>query len=315
MKVTTEEFIKRARIIHGNKYDYSKSEYKDYNNTKIKITCPEHGEFLQTCKSHLSGSGCPECKRDKMRKLKLRTSEKFLKEAKNIHPEYDYSKTFYKDEHTLVVMTCPKHGDFSIYPSDFLHKGRGCQYCSGRKMNTLSFIEKSKEKFGNKFNYDKVKYINSKTPVIITCPIHGEFTTVPQNFLRKVYGCSKCSHEATYTQFAHSMSKGEEIISKWLDYNNISYEYNKKILRIGDLTIYPDFVINNIIIEYNGEQHYKYIPYFHKGGIIDFEKQQYRDQKLREYCKDNSIKLVEIRYDQNIEKELEKIKHIFKING
>lgn len=46
-KITTEEFIQRARKVHGNKYDYSKSKYVN-SKTKTTIICPIHGEFQQT---------------------------------------------------------------------------------------------------------------------------------------------------------------------------------------------------------------------------------------------------------------------------
>ena len=58
--LTTEEFILKAREIHGWKYDYSKVEYKK-NSTKVCIICPEHGEFFQTPNNHLNGEGCPKC--------------------------------------------------------------------------------------------------------------------------------------------------------------------------------------------------------------------------------------------------------------
>lgn len=60
-RLTTEEFIKRAREIHGNKYDYSKTEYKN-RKTKVEIICPDHGSFYQTPFNHLIGAGCPVCK-------------------------------------------------------------------------------------------------------------------------------------------------------------------------------------------------------------------------------------------------------------
>ena len=59
-RLTTEEFVEKARKIHGNKYDYSKVEYKD-SHTKVSIICPIHGEFLQTPNNHLNGQQCPFC--------------------------------------------------------------------------------------------------------------------------------------------------------------------------------------------------------------------------------------------------------------
>lgn len=58
--ITTEKFIKRAKEIHGNKYDYSKVDYKD-NKTKVTIICPKHGEFEQAPSNHLRSCGCRKC--------------------------------------------------------------------------------------------------------------------------------------------------------------------------------------------------------------------------------------------------------------
>ena len=56
-KLTTEQFIEKARKVHGNKYDYSKVKYIN-NKTKVCIICHEHGEFYQTPHRHLKGRGC-----------------------------------------------------------------------------------------------------------------------------------------------------------------------------------------------------------------------------------------------------------------
>ena len=86
-KLTTEEFIKKAKEIHRDKYDYSKAEYSG-SKIKICIICPKHGEFWQIPNAHLNGQGCPECSNTK----KL-TTEEFIKRAKKIHGDkYDYSK-------------------------------------------------------------------------------------------------------------------------------------------------------------------------------------------------------------------------------
>ena len=63
-KITTEEFIERAREVHGDKYDYSSSVYVN-NKTKIKIICPIHGEFELTPNAHLQGRGCKKCNKIK----------------------------------------------------------------------------------------------------------------------------------------------------------------------------------------------------------------------------------------------------------
>ncbi len=60
MSYTTEMFIERAVVIHGNKYDYSLVEYVN-SKTKVKIICPNHGVFEQFPTGHLQGNGCFHC--------------------------------------------------------------------------------------------------------------------------------------------------------------------------------------------------------------------------------------------------------------
>ena len=60
IKLTTEEFIKKAKEIHSDKYDYSKVNYINYK-TPICIVCPKHGEFWQIPRNHLRGNGCSKC--------------------------------------------------------------------------------------------------------------------------------------------------------------------------------------------------------------------------------------------------------------
>jgi hypothetical protein len=59
-RLTTEEFIEKARKVHGDKYDYSKAEYVN-SVIKVCIICPIHGEFWQNPNSHMNGVGCKEC--------------------------------------------------------------------------------------------------------------------------------------------------------------------------------------------------------------------------------------------------------------
>lgn len=70
--LNTDIFVERSNIIHQNKYDYSKFEYKDTKTPSI-IICPTHGEFMQKADKHLVGQGCPDCYRDIVSK-----GEKFI---------------------------------------------------------------------------------------------------------------------------------------------------------------------------------------------------------------------------------------------
>ena len=121
--MTTEEFIQKAKAIHGNKYDYSKVEYT-HNNVEVCIICPEHGEFWQKPRLHLSGCGCPIC----TGKKKMRTID-FIKRAKQVHGDkYDYSKAEYTGHAEKVRIICPEHGEFRQIASNHL-RGAGCPKC------------------------------------------------------------------------------------------------------------------------------------------------------------------------------------------
>ena len=134
-KLTISDFVKRAREVHGNKYDYSKVEYVN-SKTKVCIICPKHGEFWQKPNRHLSGDGCPKCGIESRQKIRSLTTEDFVKKAREIHGDkYDYSKVNYVDTHTKVCIICPEHGEFWQTPADHL-RGIGCPNCNSSKLES-----------------------------------------------------------------------------------------------------------------------------------------------------------------------------------
>ena len=128
-KLTTEEFKERARQVHGDRYNYN---HVDYVNaiTPVTIVCLEHGSFEQQPKQHLAGNGCPGCKAEAISKSKLKTKQKFINDAIDVHgSKYDYSKVDYVHSDEDVEIVCPKHGSFWKKPSKHL-AGQGCPECS-----------------------------------------------------------------------------------------------------------------------------------------------------------------------------------------
>jgi len=127
-QLTTDEFIKKARLIHGDKYDYSKVSYST-SHKKIKVICPEHGDFQQTAYHHLRGSGCPRCS-----DYSRLENKDFIQRAKKIHGnKYEYSKVTYKSSREKVTIICPEHGNFQQSPSHH-NSGSGCPRCAiGRR--------------------------------------------------------------------------------------------------------------------------------------------------------------------------------------
>ena len=152
-KLTTDEFIIRAKKVHGNKYNYFLTKYISIHK-KVKIICPIHGEFEQEANSHLYGSGCPRCNKKNsyivnneiINKYKI----KFIKNANKIHNnKYYYSLVEYKNNNTKVKIICKEHGIFEQSPNAHLQK-RGCPKCS----NHVSKPEKEICSFLDSLNID-----------------------------------------------------------------------------------------------------------------------------------------------------------------
>jgi len=286
-KKTTEQFIKDAKKIHGNKFDYSLVDYVD-NKTKVKIICNNCKRiFEQTPNSHLNGDGCSWCATNK----KL-TREEFIKKSKIVYGDrYDYNLVNYVNSITNVKIRCKKHGIFEQTPENHMN-GHGCKECRKdflRKkfaLTTEEFIERSRKIHGNKYDYSLVNYINTKTKVKIICPEHGIFEQIPDNH----YNGAKCPCCQCF--------KGEQKIADYLNSKNIEsvYEYKYDDLKDEKLLSY-DFYLQkyNLLIEFNGKQHYEFISYFHK-DLHDFHKQLHHDWLKRKYAQKNNIKLLTIPY-------------------
>ena len=124
----TEIFIKEARKIHGDKYDYSKVEYVNCE-TKVSIICPKHGEFSKSPIKHISGQGCPKCSQELQAKKQTKNKEDLINELTNVYGDvYDFSKVEYKKMKTPICVICKKHGEFYARP-DHLKNGHGCPIC------------------------------------------------------------------------------------------------------------------------------------------------------------------------------------------
>lgn len=133
VKLNTSDFISKAKLIHRDKYDYSKVNYIG-SKDKICIICPKHGEFWQTPNSHLQGQGCPKC-------VGLnKTNDEWINEARVVHHDkYDYSNVNYINAKTKVNIICPIHGEFSQIPSVHLN-GHGCPKCGNLFSNAENEI-------------------------------------------------------------------------------------------------------------------------------------------------------------------------------
>lgn len=278
------EFIKRAKKVHGDRYDYNLVNYIN-NRTNVKIICEEHGVFKQIPFIHTGKqkSGCRKC----LIEFQTKTNDNFIESAIKVHEdEYDYSLVDYKNNKIKVNIICKDHGNFKLTYREHITNKQKCPYCNGSKRNTEQFIKKCIKIHGDKYNYDGVNYINSRTKVDIICDNHGLFTQSPNSHLNGGKGCPICNH-----------SKGENIIKQYLDKINIEYIEQKTFNKCEfkkELRFYFYLPNYNICIEYDGKQHFESIEYF--GGDERFKKQLKCDEIKNKYCRNNNIKLIRIPY-------------------
>lgn len=304
-----ERFIEDAIRVNGNKYIYDKVVYRTSKHNVI-ITCPIHGDFEQTPNSHLRGCGCSKCADEGTGDRCRMKLDEFLSRAKEIHGDkYDYSlvtEDTFVHANIPIDIICPEHGIFRQRPTEHI-KGRGCYKCGKQRMaikNSLTrdeVVRRCNEVFGNRYDYSLfTEYKGKKHKIDVICPKHGAWKVSINNHLYRHSGCPMCKR-----------SFGEERIADFLTKHNIEYkeEYRirNEILFCQNTIMMVDFYLpkHNIIIEYNGIQHYKKIPMFNERTL---EQQQERDIAVRQYCKRHKIKLIEIPYTEfdNIENILKK---------
>lgn len=289
-------FIQKAYLLHNGFFKYNSLPENVFYRSKIKITCPSHGDFEQLVSNHLSGSGCALCQHANYK------NSSFVKNSIRLHfNKYDYSQVVYKNNSTKVKIICPHHGVFMQTPKNHLHN-HGCLSCaielkSRKQRKKIEDVINVFEKVhNNKYEYSKINYTNNKSKIIIICPIHGEFKQILSHHSRG-NGCPSCSE-----------SKGENIINKILLENYIKIKRQKKFDNCKYKQKLPfDFYLTefNVCIEFDGEQHFIQKDFF--GGEKGLELIKLKDKIKEEYCKKNNIFLYRISYFDNIEEEINKI--------
>lgn len=287
-----DKVLKDFKKVHGNKYNYSKVNYSS-SIKKIEIICSEHGSFFQQPFIHKRGHGCPKCSK------KNRLSKKIVIDRFNkIHnSKYKYIFKNYINTQQKIEIICPEHGSF--FQSIDTHFKHNCPKCSSKKLTNAEFIKRSKKNHSIVYDYSRIKYINRDSKVEIICPEHGSFFQRAGDHLNGS-NCPNCNIKST----------GELRIKDFLDKKNI--KYNREYIFKNCKNIKPlpfDFYLpeKNILIEYDGEQHFKAIEYF--GGEEALEKTQRNDNIKTTFAENNGIKLIRIPYKDfmKINKTLESI--------
>lgn len=207
-----EQVIQKFKKTHGTKYDYSLMEYIN-TDTKIRIVCSTHGEFMQTPDKHIQGNGCPMCIG------RHKTFEDILLEFKAVHGDkYNYSEVEFSVITRKVRIVCPKHGIFIQTPQKHI-TGQGCPKCGGSLKLTLSeFIEQCREKHSNKYDYSEVVYERGKSKIKIICPQHGAFEQDAQSH-KGGCGCPYCARNYNLETM--------EVIEQFTIIHSDRYEYTK----------------------------------------------------------------------------------------
>ena len=303
--LTTEIFIEKARLIHNDKYDYHKVEYKN-SQTKVCITCHAHGDFWQMPNSHLQGAGCPKCKGMTCSKKRRMSTETFIEKATNVHNgKYDSSLVNYVNERTKVCIICPEHGEFWQTPKNHL-KGQGCPECGKRcakewrQNDFMSFIEESTKRFGDiyQFPYIKDEYKNSHSKITIKCKKCGSiFVKIACDHLTSPFGGCAC-----YSFKSKAEDELHEELQKYIFNEEIRLR-DRTVLKGRELDIY--IPSKKIAIEYDG-------VFWHSETYGGKGKYYHLDKSLE--CAKNGIRLIHIFEDEYINHKeivLSKLKHIF----
>lgn len=222
-RLTNEEFIKKAKEIHGDIYEYLNINYIN-SKTSIIIYCKKHGDFLQTPNNHISGHGCKKCCVEKNGFIQRYTNEEFIEKAKEIHGNiFDYSKAEYITSTTDIIIICKNNHEFIQKPVHHL-QGYGCIKCNDRIYNNNDFIEKAKKIHKNIYDYSKVEYVNCISKIIIICNKHGEFLQSPSDHVNAESGCQKCKSE--FIGNLHRYSKNK-FIDKAIEKHGNIFDYSK----------------------------------------------------------------------------------------
>ncbi len=286
----------------------SKGEYKvlpPYVNSKTKmefihLSCGNH--FKMKFNAFQQGQRCPICASKHRSKLRTMTNAEFVKRVESTWGNEYTLLSKYVNSDTPIKVKHNKCGNiYMTRPADFI-RGHGCLKCSyverapkiGVNQRTpLSEVKKSiKDILGDQYVVltKDSDYKGNRQHISIKHLVCG-------HVYKARYSDIQCGH--TGCPYCNS-SKGELITSKVLSILNIDYESQKTFDDLKDKSYLSyDFYIpdQNILIEYQGLQHYKPVEYF--GGEKHFKLQQQHDKLKSEYAKSHSYKLITVPYTED----------------
>jgi hypothetical protein len=252
---TTKQFIIEAKLVHGNKYDYSETEYLTVKD-KVKIiclTCPDRKVFWQRPDIHLNNHGCPTCGRKQSAITATSTTEEFIQKAIVVHGNkfiYDLVNYIDSDVPVKIICVARKH-TFDQRPASHLI-GNGCWDCAIEtvadklRYSFEDYIEKCNIKYNFKYDYSKSEenYSGAHSKIVIVCPElgHGEFIK-RANIHLFGEGCPICTDSKHKNQ------------NDWLDSFKNPNIIKRYRMKIDGRLIKPDGIdfTTNIIYEFYGD--------------------------------------------------------------
>ena len=298
-------FLNQLKKIYKNKYSFKKINYQGAK-IPVIIICKNHGEQQITPDSILQGSGpCFDCGLI-ARGLKRRsTTVFFVKAARKIHGDkYDYSKTKYTKAKIPIIIICKKHKEFEQLPTTHL-TGAGCNDCGneiiGKKLrNSIKKVIRILEEKRGKGNFDysliHKTYKNNRSILSIRCNKHNKTFYQNADDHAQSGGCENCKYK----------SIGEELVMTILSEKNIEYIHNwgKHDCKLNKGRAKFDFYLphQNLIIEYDGEQHFKPVQYgsmTKKQAIKEFKNRKKFDKIKNKWTKKKKINFLRIKYNEN----------------
>lgn len=297
VKKTDKQFKQEIYDLVGDEYTFL--DYYVNNRTKLRVRHNECGNTYKVSPGKfLSGRRCPYCSI----KDKIKTDEQFRKEVYElVNNEYVFLEQYQGSMTKIKVKHRECGNTYEVTPDGFL-RGRRCPFCFVNHKKTDEELRKEVyDLVGNEYVFLE-PYVNSQTKIKVKHNKCGNIYEVKPNDFFQGERCPYCT----------STPKGELIILKILDNLGINYEYQKTFNDLKDKSFLSyDFYIpdQNILIEYQGLQHYQPIDYF--GGDDRFTVQQKHDQIKLDYAKEHGYNLIAVPYTVDTLSKIKKylIKH------
>jgi hypothetical protein len=236
------DYVKnKIKSIHGDKYDLDNVVYSGIR-TKIKLTCPHHGEFeIEPFSIFSQRAGCSKCGHESSMKLRSSSYDVFVEKSNRVHDfKFKYPTSEYKNQESLMLIECPNHGLFLQKAKDHL-SGRGCMLCGNEKISKT----KRDNPPGWSLKHWEKSAINSKS-----------FDSF------KVYIIRCWSEDEEFVKIGRTFTT---VADRYHRFNKLPYKY--EILSVIEGS--AEFIYNKEIHLKNKCKNFKYTPNITFGGMYE----------------------------------------------